>query len=134
MRYMIKIPIQKHSSAIGWIKKLVLRFGYGNQSCQTMPSQNHRSLCDATISPSSIRAARSIKYPEKPFLKDAQKTMVFAKKYSAQNSILFEQKISFGDPGRIIVRFVKDKKFDIIVIGARGRGALKEIFFRSVSN
>lgn len=82
----------------------------------------------------AFRSPRSIKYPEKPFLKDAQNTMEYAKKHSAQNGILFEQKISFGDAGHTIVKFAKDKKFDIIIIGARGRGALKEIFFGSVSN
>lgn len=82
----------------------------------------------------AFRAPRSIQYPEKPLLKDAEKTMEFAKKHSAQNGILFEQKITFGDPGSMIVKFAKDKKFDIIVMGARGRGAIKEIFFGSVSN
>ena len=82
----------------------------------------------------AFRSARSIQYPEKPLLQDAQSTLEFAKRHCAQNGILFERKIAFGDPGHIIVKFAKDKKFDIIVIGARGRGALKEIFFGSVSN
>ena len=60
--------------------------------------------------------------------------MEFAKKHCAQNGIIFEKKISFGDPGYIIVKYAKDKKFDVIVIGARGRSAIKEIFFGSVSN
>ncbi|MFM7797093.1 MAG: universal stress protein, partial [Candidatus Nitrosotenuis sp.] len=38
------------------------------------------------------------------------------------------------DPGFSIVNFAKDKNFDIIIIGARGVGALKEIFLGSVSN
>jgi nucleotide-binding universal stress UspA family protein len=82
----------------------------------------------------AFRSARSIQYPEKPLLQDAQSTLEFAKRHCAQNGILFERKIAFGDPGHIIVKFAKDKKFDIIVMGARGRGALKEIFFGSVSN
>ncbi len=79
-------------------------------------------------------AFRAVKYPEKPLLRDAQSTMQFAKKHCAQNGILFEHKIVFGDPGYTIVKFARDKKFDIIVIGARGIGALKEIFLGSVSN
>jgi nucleotide-binding universal stress UspA family protein len=82
----------------------------------------------------AFRSARSIQYPEKPLLQDAQSTLEFAQRHCAQNGILFERKIAFGDPGHIIVKFAKDKKFDIIVMGARGRGALKEIFFGSVSN
>jgi nucleotide-binding universal stress UspA family protein len=82
----------------------------------------------------AFRSARSIQYPEKPLLQDAESTLEFAQRHCAQNGILFERKIAFGDPGYIIVKFAKDKKFDIIVMGARGRGALKEIFFGSVSN
>ncbi|MGQ0606052.1 MAG: universal stress protein [Candidatus Nitrosotenuis sp.] len=79
-------------------------------------------------------AFRSPRYPEKPRLRGAQNIMDFAKKHCAQNGIIFEQKIVFGDTGSTIVKFAKDKKFDIIVIGARGRSVIKEAFFGSVSN
>lgn len=79
-------------------------------------------------------AFRSPRYPEKPRLRGAQNLMDFAKRHSAQNGIVFEQKIVFGDTGSTIVKFAKDKKFDLIVIGARGRSAVKEVFFGSVSN
>lgn len=79
-------------------------------------------------------AFRSSKYPEKPRLRDAQSIMDFAKKHCAQNGIMFEGKIVFGEPEHTIVKFAKDKKYDAIVIGAHGRGAVKEIFFGSVSN
>jgi nucleotide-binding universal stress UspA family protein len=96
--------------------------------------------CQATITGIYVIARpphpafRSSQYPEKPLLKDAENTMEFAKRHCAENGILFEQKIVFGDPGYTITKFAKDKKFDIIVIGARGRGTLKEVFFGSVSN
>jgi nucleotide-binding universal stress UspA family protein len=79
-------------------------------------------------------AFRSPRYPEKPRLRSTQSLMDFAKRHCAQNGIIFEQKIVFGDVGYTIVKFAKDKKFDVIVIGARGRGSLKEVFFGSVSN
>jgi nucleotide-binding universal stress UspA family protein len=60
--------------------------------------------------------------------------MDFAKRHCAQNGIMFEQKIVFGDAGFMIVKFANDKNFDVIVIGARGLSALKEAFFGSVSN
>lgn len=81
-----------------------------------------------------VSTYRKIQYPEKELLKDADTNMEFAKKHCAQNGIIFEKKISFGDPGYTIAKYAKDKKFDIIVIGARGRGTVKEIFFGSVSN
>ena len=80
------------------------------------------------------RAFRSPRYPEKPRLTGAQSVMDFAKRHCAQNGIMFESKIIFGDPGYTIVKFAKDKKYDVTVIGARGRGSLKEVFFGSVSN
>lgn len=79
-------------------------------------------------------AFRSPRYPEKPRLRGAQNLMDFAKRHSAQNGIVFEQKIVFGDASSTIVKFAKDKKFDLVVIGARGRSAVKEMFFGSVSN
>lgn len=96
--------------------------------------------CQATITGITVierppvREFRAIQYPEKQLLKDAESIMAFAKKHSAQNGIIFERKITFGDPGYMVAKFAKDKKFDVIVIGARGRGALKELFFGSVSN
>jgi len=81
-----------------------------------------------------VRTYRAIQYPEKELLKDADRNMEYAKKHCAQNGVVFEKKISFGDPGYTIVKYAKDKKFDIIVIGARGRGSIKEVFFGSVSN
>lgn len=81
-----------------------------------------------------VRTYRAIQYPEKELLKDADRNMEYAKKHCAQNGIVFEKKISFGDPGYTIVKYAKDRKFDIIVIGARGRGSIKEVFFGSVSN
>lgn len=82
----------------------------------------------------AFRSARSIQYPEKQMLQNAQDIMDFAERHCAQNGILFEKKITFGDPGYMIVKFARDKKFDIIIIGARGRGSVKELFFGSVSN
>lgn len=81
-----------------------------------------------------VRSYRAIQHPEKELLKDADKNMEYAKKHSAQNGIIFQKKISFGDPGYTITKYAKDKKFDIIIIGARGRSSIKEIFFGSVSN
>jgi hypothetical protein len=57
-----------------------------------------------------VRAYRAIQYPEKELLKDADSNMEYAKKHCAQNGIVFEKKISFGDPGYTIVKYAKDKK------------------------
>lgn len=73
-------------------------------------------------------------YPEKPLLIAADKIMESAKIRCAQNGILFEKKISFGEPGPEIIKFAKSLNFDIVIIGARGMSSIKEVFLGSVSN
>jgi nucleotide-binding universal stress UspA family protein len=65
---------------------------------------------------------------------DAAKFMERAKITSAQNGIVFHHKIVYGDQAPGIIDFVKQNKFDLIVIGSRGLGGLKEAFLGSVSN
>jgi len=75
-----------------------------------------------------------LSYPEKPVLLAAEKMMESAKVKCAQNGILFERKIDFGDPGTKITKFAKSLNFDIIIIGTRGMSGIKEKFLGSVSN
>jgi nucleotide-binding universal stress UspA family protein len=75
-----------------------------------------------------------ISYIEKYLLKNAAKFMAKAKKRAAQNGILFQDKIVYGDEGSKILKFAKDKKFDLIVIGSRGMSSAKELFLGSTSN
>ncbi len=67
---------------------------------------------------------------------EAKKFLISAKTRAAKKGILLSHKIIGGEPGFDIVRFAHNKKnkIDIIVIGARGRGLVKEIFLGSVSN
>jgi nucleotide-binding universal stress UspA family protein len=66
--------------------------------------------------------------------KEARKFLADAKKRAAQKGILFKSKIIWGSPTCEIQEIVNSKKFDLIVIGARGMGSLKELFLGSVSN
>ena len=66
--------------------------------------------------------------------KEAKKYMSAAKTKSAQKGILFKSKIIWGSPISEIPSFAKDKKFDLIVIGSRGHGGVKEAFLGSVAN
>jgi nucleotide-binding universal stress UspA family protein len=81
-----------------------------------------RNLADAVI-PYFI-------HPER----EAKKFLADAKKRAAQKGILFKSKIIWGSPTSEIQELVNSKKFDLIVIGARGKGSLKELFLGSVSN
>ena len=71
---------------------------------------------------------------EKELAKKAKELMGKAKVRCAQNGIGFSEKITDGHEAEEIVGFAGDKKFDLIVIGARGLGSVKEVFLGSVSN
>ncbi len=67
---------------------------------------------------------------------EVKKIMNNAKVLAAQNGIVFKEKLMRGDIGYNIIKLAHNKKenFNLLVIGNRGRGSLKEMFFGSVSN
>ena len=71
------------------------------------------------------------------FKKLGKKILDPAKTRAAKHGVLLISKIiGSGDPRYDIVQFAHSRKnkFDLIVIGARGRGIAKDLFFGSVSN
>jgi nucleotide-binding universal stress UspA family protein len=66
--------------------------------------------------------------------KEAGKFMENAKIRAARKGIVFKYTITFGSPVEHILSISKSKKFDLIVIGAHGKGRVKELFLGSVSN
>ena len=79
---------------------------------------------------------RGVGSVEKSFNKEIKKIMNDAKLLSAQNGIVFKEKLMRGDIGYNIIKLAHNKKekFNLIVIGNRGRGSIKGMFFGSVSN
>ena len=67
-------------------------------------------------------------------LKKVEKFLDTAKNQVMKNSIKFKKKIVFGHEAKEIIDFAQKKKFDLIVIGARGRGTIKQMLLGSVSN
>ena len=96
--------------------------------------------CHATITGLYVvgitkpRIDEPITSPDKIFLKYAQKIMKKAKLKAAKQGILFFDRVSYGDEEKRIVDFAEKKDFDLIVIGSRGMGAIKEFFLGSTSN
>lgn len=66
--------------------------------------------------------------------KEVKKFMAEAKKRCAQNGIVFNGKIIYGNQAWEITEFAAYKKFDLIVIGSRGMSRVKEAFLGSVAN
>jgi len=77
---------------------------------------------------------RKISNLEKYLLDNASKFMSKAKIRAAQNGILFDDDIIYGDEGPKIINYANNKSYDIIVIGSRGMGSIKETFLGSTSN
>ena len=69
-------------------------------------------------------------------ISEIKKFLDSAKVRAAKKGIKLTARTLAGDPGYDIERFVNNSKndIDLVVIGARGRGAAKEIFLGSVSN
>jgi len=68
--------------------------------------------------------------------KYAKKVLENAKNLVKRNNVEFSQVINFGNAGYNIVKYVKNKanRIDLVVIGSRGRGSVKEMFLGSTSN
>lgn len=73
---------------------------------------------------------------DKSVNKEIEEFMDEAKNKAAKQGIVFTKKILKGDVGYNIVKMAQNKndKFDLIVIGSRGRGTVKELFLGSTSN
>ncbi len=67
-------------------------------------------------------------------LKKVEKFLNTAKNQVAKNSIDYKKKILFGHEAKRIIDFAQKQKFDLIVMGARGHGLIKQMFLGSVSN
>ncbi len=66
----------------------------------------------------------------------AKKIMEESKTLAAKNGIVFVPKVMHGNVGYNIIKVAHSKSgnFDMIIMGSRGRGAVKEMFFGSTSN
>ena len=78
---------------------------------------------------------RGVGSVEKALNVQVKKIMNDAKTMAAKNGIVFNEKIARGEIGYNIIKLAQGKKkFDMIVMGSRGRSSAKEMFFGSVSN
>ena len=78
---------------------------------------------------------RGVGSVEKALNVQVKKFMEEAKTLAAKNGIVFNGKFARGEIGYNIIKAAHGKdKFDMIVIGSRGRSSTKERFFGSVSN
>lgn len=67
-------------------------------------------------------------------LKKVENFLDTAKNQVSKNSIVFKKKTLFGHEAKQIVDFAQKQKFDLIVMGARGHGGIKQMILGSISN
>jgi nucleotide-binding universal stress UspA family protein len=97
--------------------------------------QCHATITGLYVIPLSKPATNSqISHLEKYLLKNASQFMTKAKTRAAQNGIVFDDDITYGNEGPKIISYANSKSYDIIVIGSRGMGSIKETFLGSTSN
>jgi len=96
--------------------------------------QCHAIITGLYVVPISNSTDSQISNLEKYLLNNASKFMSKAKTHAAQNGILFNNVIVHGNEGPKIISYADTKSYDIIVIGSRGMGSIKEMFLGSTSN
>jgi nucleotide-binding universal stress UspA family protein len=84
----------------------------------------------------SVQAYHPDRVVQEKMYEEGRAVLQKAKRNAENANVVYQQKIIKGIPGNAIADFAnRDKnRFDLIVIGSRGRGGLKEAFLGSVSN
>ena len=70
----------------------------------------------------------------KALSKKSKNFMSIAKAKCKKNNVEFFDFIEYGDEGQTIVSFAEKNHYDMIVIGSRGMGIIKETFLGSTSS
>ena len=66
--------------------------------------------------------------------KQAREFFLEARKTALKYKTSLAEKVIFGSPQEEIVDHANDRKYDLIVMGARGLSSVKQVFLGSVSN
>ncbi len=98
--------------------------------------RNNASIVALYVLPFSPLSYRDNIIAQGKMYAEAKENLAKAKETSKKNGVVLQTKILKGHPGKLISNFANQKKnkIDLIVIGSRDLGRLKEIFLGSVSN
>jgi len=104
------------------------------------PSQFKSKVYGLLVLPNAPRNTFTDFVPAKPITEQAQwselKERIFyvVEKIAAEEEVLLETAVVYGDPAEELIRFAQKEEIDVIVIGSSGKGFLKRKFLGSVSH
>ena len=96
--------------------------------------QSDAKIVGLSVTPPAAKGLSYVPSYTKQDMINSKKILNDAEKISEKNDVSFKGKILHGNVGKEIVAFAKKNKIDLIVIGARGMGSVKEMFLGSVSH
>jgi nucleotide-binding universal stress UspA family protein len=98
--------------------------------------RNGASLVGLYVLPFSPLSFREIRVAQEKMYEEGKSVLEKAKATAKKNGVSMQTKILKGHPGKLITNYVNQRKnkIDLIVIGSRDLGGLKEVLLGSVSN
>lgn len=137
----LKKRLQKKSRTRGYFKKILVPLDGSKKSIRALDkaiiiaSQFDSEIVLVNVVPliplGDARMVKKLKQDlQKKALKLLQKGKNLCKKYDVKSKI----RVLSGEPGTVILRHANTKKFDLIVMGASGKGLAKELILGSVAN
>ena len=83
--------------------------------------------------PPRARAVLSKEMVDEYYREEGVKVLDPVRKYLEQSSIFPKERLEVGHPGDIIASIAEDEKYDLIIMGTHGHGALGRLVMGSVS-
>ena len=96
--------------------------------------QSGAGIIGITVTPPKATTFSYVPTYTKQDIVNAKKILKDAKNVADRKDISFNWKIFHGNAGKEIVKFAKSSNSDLIVIGGRGLGSVKEVLLGSVSH
>mgnify|MGYP003584905873 FL=1 len=83
--------------------------------------------------PPRARAVLSKEMVDEYYREEGAKVLDPVRKYLEQSCIFPKERLEVGHPGDIIASIAEDEKYDLIIMGTHGHGALGRLVMGSVS-
>lgn len=83
--------------------------------------------------PPRARAVLSKEMVDEYYREEGTKVLEPVRKYLAQSCIIPTEQLEVGPPGDVIARVAEEGKYDLIIMGTHGHGALGRLVMGSVS-